>query len=193
MEVIISIGLTSILLITLIALENFVRSSQTLLTNNSQSYNEASIAVDSVTKELRNAKPAATGSYPLELADDQQIIFYANIDEDIFPERIRYRLQDNQLIRGVIQPLGNPPTYPLIEEKISLIIPDVQNNTNPVFTYYNGDWPADTTNNPLPAPARLTDTKYVIVSITINPEVNRAESAYTLTSSAQIRSLKTNL
>lgn len=191
-ELVVASFLASLLLLSLVVLERILTSTEEVLTLNSQAYNEASIAVAAMTRELRNARPAATGAYPMELANDQEIIFYANIDDDTQPEKIRYFLTGEELSRGITQPTGNPPTYTGSEE-INLVIPYVQNSGTPIFVYYNGEWPSDTTNNPLPAPARLTDTKLVTVQVTINPDPARPESEYFLTSSAQIRNLKTNL
>ncbi len=192
-EILVSIAVGSILIFAIFNLQVSIADSQLAISSNSQAYNEANIAIQAVSRELRNARPAATGAYPLELADDQQIIFYANIDDDPEPEKIRYFLQDNKLNRGVIDPTGSPLTYSAGSEKITLVIDYIVNDGTPLFTYYNGNWPADTTNNPLPAPARLLDTKLVTIALTINPRPDRLEGAYYLESSAQIRNLKTNL
>lgn len=194
LEVLISIFLMSMLIIGLISLERLLSSSRRILQTNSQAYNEASISLQAMITEIRNARPASNGSYPLALADDNQIIFYANVDDDPEPERVRYYVIGTELNRGIIQPTGTPFTYNPTNEQVNLVIPYVDTSNNPLFTYYNGDWPADTTNNPLPAPTRLTETKMVTVKITINPDpIQHPESAYYLTSSAQIRNLKTNL
>lgn len=193
METLVASFMATAFVVVLISLEGTLRSSQDSLNLNTQSYNEASISIQAITRELRNARPAATGAYPLVLADDNEIIFYANIDEDKEPERVRYYVTGDQLNRGIVQPSGSPPTYDLGTEGVNLVIPYIANGASPIFTYYNGDYPADTVNNPLPAPTRLTDTKLVEVHVVINPEPERPESAYELVSSAQIRNLKTNL
>ncbi len=192
-EILVSIAVGSILLIAIFDLQRSLADNQRTINFNTQAYNEANIAIQAISRELRNARPAATGAYPIQLASDNEIIFYANIDTDTPSERIRYFLQDNKLNRGVINPTGNPPTYSTSNEKITLVIDYIVNTGNPIFQYYNGNWPSDTTNNPLPAPARLLDTKLVTISLTINPRPDRPESAYYLESSSQIRNLKNNL
>jgi hypothetical protein len=126
------------------------------------------------------------------LAADQEIIFYTNVDDDFEMEKVRYFLEGNELKRGVLNSSGDPPEYSG-EEQVNLVIAYVQNQGNPIFYYYNGDWPADTANNPLPSPARLIDTKLMRVVLTINPRPSRPESQFTIESFAQIRNLKTNL
>ncbi len=192
-EILVSIAVSSILLIAIFDLQRSLADNQRTINFNSQAYNEANIAIQAISRELRNARPAATGAYPIQLANDNEIIFYANIDNDTATERIRYFLQDNKLNRGVINPTGTPATYSLSNEKITLVIDYIVNTGNPIFRYYNGNWPSDTTNNPLPAPARLLDTKLVTISLTINPRPDHTETAYYLESSSQIRNLKNNL
>lgn len=192
-EVVISMAILGIFVSGLAALDRLYTDSQSILSLSSQSFNEANVGVDAMVREIRSATHSDTGSYPLELAEDQEIIFYSNIDDDPQVERVRYFLDGNQLNRGVVDPEGEPPTYNPANERVNLIISYIQNQTNPIFYYYNGDWPNDTTNNPLPTPASLTDTKLVRVVLTINPKPSRPESQYTMDSFAQIRSLKTNI
>jgi len=193
MEVILTTAISSIFIVGLVSLNRLFGDSQKILTLSSQSFNEANIGTNAMVREIRNAAFADNGAYPLELADDQQIIFYANLDDDPQIERIRYYLENGQLNRGVIQPTGSLSVYLPANEQINLVIDYVQNQTNPIFYYYNGDWPTDVINNPLPAPTRLVETKLIQIILTINPQPTRPESQYTIQSFAQIRNLKTNL
>lgn len=192
-ELIITTAILSFFISGLVAFDRLLSESQTLISQSSESFNEANIGVEAMIKEMRNAKYSDNGAYPISLVEDQQIVFYSNIDNDPDVEKIRYFVENNELKRGVINPVGNPATYPAENEQVNLVINFVQNQSNPVFYYYNGDWPTDTVNNPLPAPARLADTKMIKVVLTINPKPTRPESQYTIESYAQIRNLKTNL
>lgn len=53
---------------------------------------EARRGIETMTKEIREARTGEDGSYPLERADDKQIIFYSDIDSDGKTERVRYFL-----------------------------------------------------------------------------------------------------
>ncbi len=192
-EVVFTMAITAIFISSLLLLQQFLSDSQNLLSLSTQSFNEANLGVDSMIREIRNAKYSDTGAYPLELANNQEIIFYANVDGDSNIERVRYYLDGTELKRGLINPTGSPAQYLTANEQTTLVISYVQNLAAPIFYYYNGNWPTDTSNNPLPAPARLTDTKMIKVSLVINPKPPRPESQFTLESYAQIRNLKTNL
>lgn len=155
--------------------------------------NEARKGIEVIVKEIREARIADNGSYPLVKADDFEFIFYGDIDRDIAVERVRYFLEGTNFKKGIIEPSGDPPQYVLTSEKIDVLSQYVRNGTLPVFTYYNGDWPSDTLNNPLPTATRLMETKLMHVYLKINVDPSRPPSDFELESDTQIRNLKTNL
>jgi len=156
--------------------------------------NEARKGIETMVKEIREARYAADGSYPLEEAGNSQFIFYSDIDKDENIERVRYFLDGTNFKKGVIDPSGDPPQYLPASEKVSILSVYVRNGVStPVFTYYNGDWPLDTVHNPLPTLTRLTETKLMHVYLKINVDPNRPPDNFELESDTQIRNLKTNL
>jgi hypothetical protein len=148
--------------------------------------------IEILTQEIREASTAENGSYTLEVVDDQEIIFYSDIDEDSSVERVHYYLNGETLMKGVIEPTGDPLDY-TDPETLSIVAESVINGSNPIFTYYNEDYPLDTINNPLPTPSRLIDTKLINVFLKINIDPNRAPIDFDVESDVQIRNLKTNL
>ncbi len=53
---------------------------------------EARKGIETMVKEIREAKPGDDGSYPIEKAGDKELIFYSDIDNDGKAERVRYFL-----------------------------------------------------------------------------------------------------
>jgi len=155
--------------------------------------NEARKGIETMVKEIREARYADDGSYPLEEAGNFQFIFYSDIDKDSNIERVRYFLDGTNFKKGVVEPSGDPLQYVLSSEVVDVLSAYVRNGTTPVFTYYNGDWPIDTVNNPLPTLTRLTETKLMHVYLKINVDPNRPPENFELESDIQIRNLKTNL
>jgi len=90
----------------------------------------------------------------------------------------------HQFRKGVINPVGSPPTYPSAQEKISILSSYVR-NTPPIFEYYdqNGNKIED-------YPARLKDTKVMRVYLVVNVDPNRPPQDFELESSVQLRNLK---
>jgi hypothetical protein len=156
--------------------------------------NEGRRGIETMVKEIREATYGDDGSYPIFEAGDDQFIFFSDIDRDTLVERVRYFLDGNNLKKGILKPTGDPPQYVLSNETVSFLSVYVRNTSStPIFTYYNGDWPQDTINNPLPTLTRLTDTKLMHVYVIINVDPNRPPDDFILESDTQIRNLKTNL
>lgn len=53
---------------------------------------EARRGIETMIKEIREAREGENGAYPVELAGDKEFIFYSDIDNDSKTERVRYFL-----------------------------------------------------------------------------------------------------
>ena len=93
-------------------------------------------------------------------------------------------IQGTELKKGVIKPVGFPPTYPQNQETVSIITSYVR-NTPPIFGYFdkNGNKIED-------YHARLIDTKVMRVFLVINVDPNRPPNEYQLESYVELRNLK---
>lgn len=191
-EVLIVAGITVVLGGGLLSLQYILGQTQVAVVRNYTSVDQANANVSTMVRELRNLQVADNGTYPLEQALDHQIIFYSDYDFDGNSERVRYFLTGTQLSKGVIEPTGFPATYPSGSEQIKVVASNVTNGVTPIFYYYNGDWPADTTNNPLDTPTRLSETKLMRVNLTIN-QTTDTKYDFTVDSYVQLRILKQNL
>lgn len=159
----------------------------------SMAIGEARKGIETMVKEIREARGGDDGSYVIEKAEDYEFIFYSDIDKDEATERVRYFVEGTDFKKGVIDPAGWPIDYLPENEVVTILSRYVRNGATLVFTYYNGDWPGDTVNNPLPTPARLKETKLMHVYLIVNVDPNRPPQNFDLESDAQIRNLKTNL
>ena len=159
----------------------------------SDAIRSAQKGIEVMVKEIREARHADNGTYPLGLANDQEFIFYSDIDQDNYTEKVRYFLDGENFKKGIINPSETEPINYDGEEMVTILSEYVRNGAEPIFYYYNGDWPADTENNPLPSPARLIETKLMRVYLKINVFIERSPDDFELESSVQIRNLKTNL
>lgn len=167
--------------------------SQRYTTEQAQAVNSLRQGTETMARELREARYGDDGTYILVDAQDQEIVFFSDVDTDYTTEKVRYFLVGTTLKKGVTNPIGDPPTYVGGVENITELSPYVRNGSDPIFTYYNGDYPGDVINNPLPTPSRLTDTKMVQMRLLVNVDVNRAPDSLEVISNVQIRNLKTNL
>lgn len=191
-EILIAMALTSILGLGVLSLQVILAQNRLVVWRNYISIEEANSNVSMLVREIRNLRPADNAAYPLERAWDQEIIFYSDIDFDGHSEKVRYSLSGTQLTKGVIEPTGYPATYPSANEKVKVVTQNIRNGANPIFYYYNGDWPQDQVNNPLPTPSRLSDTKLMKVYLELNTEDDPSKN-FILESYVQLRMLKQNL
>jgi len=159
-----------------------------------QAIDEAQNGISTMVKEIREAGYGDDGSAPFYMADDFELIFFSDIDKDTATERVRYFLDGSDFKKGTIEATGDPLEY-LEENEVIIVLSEYVRNQaeDQIFTYYNGDYPGDTINNPLPTPADLTEIKLVHVFLQINVDPARAPMNYELESDAHVRNLKENL
>jgi prepilin-type N-terminal cleavage/methylation domain-containing protein len=145
------------------------------------------------TNDLRNATNGVDGSFPLYLADVNQIIFYSNAGViGTTSNRIRYYLSGTTLYRGVVTPTGTPLTYNLSSEVIKPVQTDVVSGTNPIFTYFNGDYVG--TGSALVQPVNINNIKYTKMTLVILKKTTAdSSSTFSVSAGGVIRNLKTNL
>jgi len=128
-------------------------------------------------------------------AQDNLISFLAHASNQVdpicpFAMKVKFELsftqetQGTELKKGVIEPVGSPPSYPLDQEKVSIITSYVR-NAPPIFEYYdkNGDKIED-------YPSRLIDVKMMQVFLVVNIDPNRPPNEFQLKSMVQLRNLK---
>ena len=144
-------------------------------------------------RELREARSAENGAWPLVQTDDATIVFYSDVTNDGRTDRVRYFLSGTDLKKGVIEPTAAPVSYPVANEVIQTIATSIDLGGKAMFTYYNGNWPTDQINNPLALVNRILNTRYIGIYVRVDIQANYAAAPYELNSGVQIRSLKDNL
>lgn len=144
---------------------------------------EARRGIETMVREVRTAQTADDGSYAIYRTENYEFGFYANIDNDVEVEKVRYFIEGSDFKKEVIKPVGIPATYPDSKSQISLLSQYVR-NTPPIFRYF------DENGNELPPPARKKDTKLMEVYLVINVDPNRPPQDFELKSKVQIRNLK---
>lgn len=190
-EILMAVFLFMIIIATVAVFFNFFFDSYYFAYNENQNIDQAKYSVDRFSTEIREARVSEEGAYPLETADDQEIIFYSDADNDGRIERVRYFLDGTQFKRGIVEPGYPPVMYDPGSEIVSVVSDYIQNDTVPIFSYYNGDWPGDTVNNPLAFSYRLLETRMVGVQLLVNTSPNSIENLV-ISTKTLIRNLKTN-
>ncbi len=148
------------------------------------------LAMSKMLKEVREAQSPAEDEYGVYSADALAFQFYADINADPGPERIRYFLNGNQLVRGELDPSTTeaPWVYTGVEET-EVIAQYVRNDvSSPIFTYLDEDQ-VELTGLPL----SLVDRKkirLIEVNLLVDVDTNESPDEMELESEAQLRNLR---
>jgi hypothetical protein len=196
-----SLGLSLIELMVAVTLLLIVMSATFVLWSAfgrdlSHSYEEernliaANQTLERISIELREMRDGENGAWPLEIAGNQEIAFYADVDDDGQIERVRYWLSGAELWRGIVKPTENPVSYPSEQEQAAIIVSGVRNGSEPIFYYYNQDWPLDQENNPLDPSDRILNSSLIAINLIVS--YSDAVEPSAVSSSVALRKLKIN-
>lgn len=191
-EALAAIAIFSVLMLAILAFAVYLYQYQGADLRQIQATEQARRGIEKITREIREARRSANGSYPIEQVQNQSLIIYADPDNDNVIERLRYFLESSTLKEGVIKPSGSPLTYSPANEVIKNIATNVANNASePIFYYYDKNYQG--TGNPLSFPVNIADIRLVRVFLKIDAEAAWPPPPFNLEGVAQIRTLKDNL
>lgn len=152
----------------------------------------ASRGVDQTVKDLRRATRGGNGDFAVAKAAADEVIFYANVDDDDVPERVRYFVDSaTQTFNVGITQLDFstlPPHYPSDTAEVVKTIADyvVNNPTGDVaFTYY------DVTNTQLVQPVTPSKVTRVHILLFVNVDAIRQPNNVRIESDVVLRNLST--
>lgn len=187
-EIVVVIGIISV--IGTIVYQFVVQGNDIFIQTRDQALAQDTLrkVMDSLAKELREARSADNGAYLLEQTVEQSIIFYSDIDNDNKRERLRYFLSAIDFKKGVIEPVG--AQYPQGNEVITTVVSNIR-NTGPIFTYYDENYTG--TQSPLSQPVNIAQVRLVHLQFIVDIDPLQPPSPITIETSVAIRNLKTNL
>lgn len=140
--------------------------------------------VDQMVRVIREAAYSSEGAHPIISIDANSFVFYADIDSDPQIERVRYYLQGTDVMRGVVEPTGNPLAYTGTEvtSKVAEYVRNASTGTS-LFRYY------DEVGNEITTYTNWAYVRFVKVSLVVNVNPATLPNQLTLSSSAAIRNL----
>ncbi len=172
-EVIIACSIMTILMgiISVMIIRSFTVNKYTIEQGLNTSALQSSLR--NFSRHLREARQSDAGGYLIEYADDFEVYYFADIDNDAVTERVHYFLENYQLKVGSSNPSGFPLAYPSEDEEVKILGNGIVNNaTQPLFYYYNQNYPIDTTNNPLTTPASPDEIGMIQIDLYVNIDTN---------------------
>lgn len=175
--------------ITLLFLNSWKMNKFVLETGNASLI--ASRTVEVIVRDIRRARQADNGDYPIESGGDSDLKVYIDIDGDGVTERVHYYLSNGSVFRGVTKPSATVPiTYPSGDQTTLLLAQYISNtSSDPVFFYYNKNYPSDTINNPLATPIAVENVRLIKVHLLVNIDPVHAPDNINVESFAELRNL----
>lgn len=196
-EMIIAISIFTIGIAGFTAL--FVRSWKTnsFIIEEGQDNQAAQQALDSMVKNLRKIRQADNGDFSIKSGNGFSLTVYLDVDNDGATERVHYYMNGQTLEMGVTNPVaGSPATYPAGDQTVTAVANYVTNTgSQPIFYYYNQNYPGDTVNNPLATAPSLAvnQVKLIKVQLWVNIKPNTAPDNVNFESFIDIRNLNGNI
>lgn len=190
-EAVVAISILTLVGIAVYAFQKDVFSLNRIFSQSIIAQEEVRRALRIMSAEIRAASPSSIGAYALAETATSSFIFYSNIDDDSFKERIRYFLDGTVLKKGVTKPAGDPLTYNPASETISDVVRDIANGSTALFSYY--DTAYDGTTQPLAEPIDVSVVRLVKIMIVVDRNPLAPPNPITLTTQISMRNLKDNL
>ena len=157
-----------------------------------QSSMAVSQGMNEMIEYIRKARQGDDGSYPIKSASDNDLVIFSDYDKDGVTERLHFYKSGYQIIMGYRKPSGTlPKTYASGDEATKVIVSGgiINNASEPIFYYYNKNYPEDQVNNPLVAPVDVSSVRLVKFFLKINLVPNRAPDNVELRNFVELRNL----
>jgi type II secretory pathway pseudopilin PulG len=186
-EVIIAMGI--MILFSFVIPEIFLSSfrSQKIVFDQLEAQRQGRRTLQDFVNEFRASSYSSIGAYPIEVASTTEIVFYSNLDNNGYIEKIRYYRDGRNLIKGVTVPTGTPLAY-FPQDEVTSTVVDIINNTSSIFYYYDKNISSSST--PLSYPIDITSIRFVKMSLRIDKNPTTSPIALMVEGSASIRNLK---
>ena len=141
-------------------------------------------AQEQIVRTIREGAYSSQGAFPIQSIAENDFVFYADIDSAPLIERVHYYISGTNLMRGILEPTGDPPDY-TGTETASIIAEYVRNTAQGIslFRYYD-ELGSEITNY-----TNWTSVRFVTVNLAVNVNTAALPNQLTLSSSAAIRNL----
>ncbi len=140
---------------------------------------------------VRKAEESSIGAYPIEKADANELIIFANMDNDSLRERVRFWLDGKTIKRNIIKPSGNPLSYSGAGATTE-IAHDIDNIAQGIslFSYYDENYTG--AESALAQPVDMTKVRIIKVDLELELDPTESPEPLRVESMVSVRNLKTN-
>ena len=175
----------AVFLIVILLAGNFIITgfrSTTFGSEQETAIQNARRGMEIMSKEIRGANNSDRGDYPLATIEDNDFVYYSDINDDGQMERVRYFLDDT-LLKKVTTPPGPANDYNM-PSATTTIAKFMNNQEEAIFTYYDNNY-IET--------GDLDSIRLINIKLKINVTPERAPNDYYVETDVHLRNLKDNL
>lgn len=188
-EVILAIGIASILVVIAVRFGAVLGTLGTSIGNQVQTGQEVILGVQTLTNDIRAMTISSSGSYPIESAATSSFTFYSDVDKDSIVERVRYFFGTSTLQRGIIQPSGDPLVYSTSSEIVMTAIQRVTVNQS-IFDYFDSSYTGS--QSPITSPVDTLAVRIVRPTLAVNVGSATSSRITKFIPTITIRNLRSN-
>ncbi len=190
-EVILFTLIGSIILFVTSSLSRNVSSIESFVNLKLQSRSNLEQTFSILATEIRSAAQSSNGAYPIEAATTSSLVFFSDIDQDLVFERVRYTLGTSTILKGVVEPTGNPLVYVTSTEIVKTVIDNVVVGTSTNFLdYFDSNYTG--TQAPMISPINLAAVRLVKVTVYVDVNPGKAPKSTLFTETVTVRNLRSN-
>jgi len=191
-EMLVAIAIFTVIMIAVSAFEVNVFSYRKIASDSYTTVQDAQTILKTMTKEIRIMSPGGDGSYALQSAATNTLMFFADVNGDGNKELVRYSYIGTSIYRAVTSPSGSPPVYLNSNTSTSTVIVNVRNSTStPIFEYYDGNY--DGNESPLAQPVSMTSVRLIKLNVTLDVDIKQSPMPRTYSTQVTLRNLKDNI
>jgi len=188
-EMLVTIGVLAIIIVSISAfLSDYGRSSD-ILNVQLTLQGEARNAADQMVNDLRKINYASNGAYAIDSATATSIVFYSNLNNDSYFEKVRYFINGNNLQKGVIVPTGNPLVYNPASETVTTLSAHEANGGTELFQYYDSAYNG-VTGSPLAGPVDVTKITLVKINLILANNTVPESNPFIIETKVNLRNLR---
>jgi hypothetical protein len=186
-EVMVTVAVATLVMVVSVQAITYFYKTNRYTIEQADAVSSAQRGVDQTVRVLRETNYSVVGAYPIVAISTTSVDIYADIDQDLYPEEVRFYLDGTDLKRSVTQPMGFPPSYASSTQVATNTLARSIRNLEqgmPVFDYYNASGTLMTDFS------KLTDVRYIRISLIANISTTTLPNQLVVRSSATLRNLR---
>jgi prepilin-type N-terminal cleavage/methylation domain-containing protein len=189
-EILLAVVIFSFLTLAAFSLISDYNKTTNLLTSQLALQNDGRNSLSQIVNDLRRINRGSNGAFAIDSATADSFIFYSNIDDDSYFEKVEYFISGNELKKSVIKPSGSPLVYDPANEITTVLSNKNANGATALFSYYDSTYAG--TGAALALPVDITVIRFIKIDLVLDDKPLAPVAPLTMEAKVTLRNLKDN-